>query len=97
MSLSALDLQARDQGIIKSVEEDYRMYVGRIWSKLTGRDDYDVVYSTLALMDVLKNEAPTPGRSMRDRIQKQVQVHLDEIKTEDAKVDADFMKLLKDV
>jgi len=96
-SISALDVIARDNGlVIKQIHEDYRTYISRIWTSLTGRTDFDLAHSTLCLLDTFKPPRE-PEKRMRDMIQRQVQTNLDDIKIEDAKTDKDFLKLLKQV
>ena len=83
---------------IKTYEESPVEFVERLYQKLTGRNDFDLIHSTLALLNVLTDDQPTrrnPSQAMRDRLHQTVKSNLDEIKAEDIKTDADFLKSLK--
>jgi hypothetical protein len=92
---------ARENGLaLRTVNEDYRVFLSRVWSRITGRDDFELAYSALMLLETMKGDVGFARRTpetMRDRIQNQVGSNLKEIEREENKTDTEFMGLLRQV
>jgi len=102
-SMSGLDSLACQHGVaLRSVHENHRAFLGRVWARVTGRVDYDLAYSALALAQTLKGDTVpfrrrTPETYMRDKIQAQMVDNFSEIEREENRTDTEFLDLLRQV
>jgi hypothetical protein len=92
---------ARESGLaLRAVNEDYRMFLGRVWSKITGCENFELAYSTLLLIETMRGDVSYVHRTpetMHNRIHTQVGINLKEIEREENKADVEFMGLLRQV
>ena len=98
-SPSRLDDCAREYGVsLRTINEDAKAYICRVWSRITGRTDFDLAYSSLVLIQSMKGEVGfqrTPEAQMREKIRQQVASHASEIEREENRPDTEFMGLLR--
>jgi len=101
-SPSRLDDCAREYGVsLRTINEDAKAYICRVWSRITGRTDFDLAYSSLVLIQSMKGDVSfqrrTPETHMRDKIRSHIASHASEIEREDNRTDSEFMSLLRQV
>jgi hypothetical protein len=95
-----LNICARENNLpLRTINEDYRQFIGRIWTRITGRSDFDMAYSTLMLIESFRGETieRKPDAHMRESIARQIERDRAEIEREENRTDADFMGLLRQV